>query len=41
MTRKIYRYTFADGYEVWSYFSRNELAVEVRKHGKLIRKIAE
>lgn len=41
MARKIYRYTFADGYVCWAHFSRDELAIEVYKHGKLIRKIAE
>ena len=39
--RKTYWYTFADGYEIWSCFSRDELNAMIRKHGKLIRKIAD
>lgn len=35
-SKKFYVFTFADGYRVWSAgLSRNELAVEERKHGKL------
>lgn len=34
-----YWFTFEDGYEVCTRgFSRQEMAVEVRKHGKLISK---
>ena len=39
MTDKYFWFTFADGYCVCARgFSRQELAVEERKHGKLIKK---
>lgn len=37
-----YWYTFADGYNICCRgFSKNELAIEIAKHGKLIRKVSD
>ena len=39
---KFYWFTFADGYRVCTRgFSKQELAVEERKHGKLVAKVLE
>lgn len=36
-----YWYRFADGYEVCTRMSKEEIKVEEQKHGKLLRKIKE
>ena len=40
--RKVYCFTFTDGYRLWVFgLSKQELAVEEQKHGKLVSKVAE
>ena len=38
--KTFYCFTFEDGYYCYAFgFSKQELAVEIRKHGKLISKV--